>query len=192
MSTSRNLIRAALVIGAVAVGAAVLLRDGSDDEAPSEEQAASEEPVVLDEPEEPAPERPRPAPQAAAPAPVDPPPSPPSNPSTEPTPDEDAGPPPPLEGDLRQHAILMLTPLAQHAMEERDLEQLRALMQQVKERKRENLMAPNDVEGLEIAIACLEGGSEARDEANDFIQFGAPTSFGDALRKACSGEKPKP
>ena len=194
MSTSRTLTRAALVVGAIAVAAVILLRGGAEDEEPREEQAAAEEPIVLDEPEEPVPEPARPAPQAAAPTPTpsQPAPSDPGNPSTAPVADPNAGPPPPLEGDLRQHAILMLTPMAQNAMEQRDLEQLRALLQQVKERQRENLMAPNDVEGLEVAIACLEGGSEAREEANDFIQFGSPTSFGDALRKACSGEKPRP
>jgi type IV secretory pathway VirB10-like protein len=190
MSTSRTLIRAAVVVGVIAVGAAVFLRGGPDEEeTPSEEQAAPDEPV-LEEPE-PGAAKPTPAPRAAAPAaPSEP--APPANPSTGPVDDQDGGPPPPLEGDLREHAILMLTPLAKQAMDMRDLEQLRAVLQQVKERKAENLMAAHDVEGLEIAVACLEGGAEAREEANDFIQFGTPTSYGDSLRTACSGEKPKP
>jgi type IV secretory pathway VirB10-like protein len=187
MSTSPKVVRSALVIGAVAVSIALWMRSKGDDEAVIEDEEEGTSAQV--EPAEPLPERaPAPARDEAARAPE--PAAQPTAQGVAPEQEADAGPPPPLEPQLREHAVLMMTPLAAQAMEQASLEQLRSLRDTVRERKSEQLMKPIDVEGLDIAIGCAEGGPEAREEASDFLEFGQRTSFHDSLRKLCFGDRP--
>ncbi|MET0341946.1 MAG: hypothetical protein ABW252_13155 [Polyangiales bacterium] len=169
-----------MVVGALAVAAALWLRGGAEDEEPTEElgtsaETAPNEPEPFDEAE--------PAPAArpkAAPAPV-------AQPTPQPTRPVKPEGPEPFDPQTREHAILMMTPLAKEAMDQGQLEQLKVIQQQVRERPSEGLMQPNDVEALNIAVGCLENGPDAREDATDFIEFGTPNSFGESLKKACFG-----
>lgn len=185
MSSRRTVVRS-ISIAAVVVAAVVFMLSRRDEPAPEPEAAAEpelEEPMA-DEPvapraptptraKEPEPD-PEPAPTAAATAPAEadlPP---------------DAGPPEPFTPELREHALLMITPMAKMAMESHDVTQLKSIRDMIKERNAvDKLMAEPDLEALELAIGCLERSPEAREEARDLLEFGQPTMFGDSFKRAC-------
>lgn len=174
------------MIGAIAVGAALWLRGGAEDEEHMEELGSSAETAPA-EPEPFAEPAPPPDPGALKPAPAAPVARtilPPAKPGKD-------GAPEPLEPQIREHAILMMTPLAKQAMEQGELEQLLIIQKEVRARPSEGLMQPNDIEAIEIAIGCLENGPDAREDATDFLEFGTANSFGESLRKVCfGGESP--
>ena len=185
MSTRRSPVRPIAIVLMVAVVVAFFLLRRKPEEKPHEEVAAVAEPEPEEAPEpppapaeEPAPPTPKAAPAVVADE-APPPPAPSEAPS------EDAGPPEPLSPPLREHALLMITPMAKMAMESGDVAQLKALRDMMNERKQEKLMSAADLEALELSIGCLERSPEAREEARDLIDFGTPTMFGDSFAKAC-------
>lgn len=185
MSTRRSPLRPiAIALMVAAVLAFFLVRRKPEEKSSPPEDVA---PVAEPEPEEEAPEPPA---QPKQPTPAQPAPTaaadeapPPALPAAEPS--QDGGPPEPLSPQLREHALLMITPMAKMAMESGDVTQLKALRDMLNERKQEKLMSAADMEALELSIGCLERSPEAREEARDLIEFGTPTAFGESFGKAC-------
>jgi 3-oxoacyl-ACP reductase-like protein len=185
MSSRRTVVRS-ISIAAVVVAVLVFMLSRRDEPAPEPEVAAAPSEPEVPEVEEPVEPRAAPAPaptptrapepeptaEAPAPAPTDQPP--------------DAGPPEPFTPELREHALLMITPMAKLAMESHDVTQLKSIRDMVKERNAvDKLMGESDLEALELSIGCLERSPEAREEARDLLEFGQPTMFGDSFKRAC-------
>jgi hypothetical protein len=133
---------------------------------PEPEVAAEPEPAAAlgAEPVEP------PAPTAAGAAPA---------PAPE---DTDAG---ASRAELVRHGRLMIPAALLNAIEQNSVEHARAMRDQLQAKRSEGYLSDSEFEMLDLVIDCLEHVSDARDEARDVLQFGAPSILSEPLKRAC-------
>lgn len=92
----------------------------------------------------------------------------------------------PLAPEERDHAQQMLTLTINVAAEEHDLERLQVAQKVVLvDSADEELLPPEDLEALDLMIACLEHGSEGTDRVRDFLNSDSNSQFVEAVEKAC-------
>jgi hypothetical protein len=90
-----------------------------------------------------------------------------------------------MSPELRRHALLMIPATLVQAVENENLVHVRALRDQLAARRADNLLSPADFEALDLVVECMEHVADSRDEARDFLEFGAATMLRDALKLAC-------
>jgi hypothetical protein len=90
-----------------------------------------------------------------------------------------------MSPELRRHALLMIPATLQQAVESENVVHVRALRDQLAARRADNLLSASDFEALDLIVECMEHVADSRDEARDFLEFGAATMLRDPLKQAC-------
>jgi hypothetical protein len=86
---------------------------------------------------------------------------------------------------IREHAQLMVTETARVALQKRDLEQLRRLRDATRQGGIEQVIAPGDLQAIDIGLDCLVRAGGFRARADDFLEDNPSSVLAEALRGAC-------
>jgi hypothetical protein len=88
--------------------------------------------------------------------------------------------------EIKLHAQKLVPPTVLQAVEQGNLAHVRSLRDQLSARASEGLLAPSDLEALDLVVECMENATDAREEARDLLQFGSATILSEALKAACN------
>ena len=186
------------VIAAVLAGGVAGVWLANRDTPPPMPESVVSEPVaaVAQKPPEPiapvavpAPTRAPLPPPAAAPPPRAPEPmAPPPEPEPDPLDTYDAGPETPtgpLEGDVREHAILITLATSKHAMEKGDLRSLNMVKQFLEQPQAEGIIDESEARAVNVAIDCIEQADGALDTAQAFLREDNASTLKESLQGLC-------
>jgi hypothetical protein len=85
----------------------------------------------------------------------------------------------------REHAQLMVIESAKMTLKTRDLAQLQKLRDTLRVEGIEQVIPANDLAAIDVGIACLAQGAEAKQRAFEFIEDNPSSAMNEGLRSAC-------
>jgi type IV secretory pathway VirB10-like protein len=86
---------------------------------------------------------------------------------------------------IREHAQLISIESARAAMKQRNLDQLRRLRESLRDERLAGVIAPNDLEAMDVGIDCLARASGFRQHADDFLDDHPASPLAASVREVC-------
>jgi hypothetical protein len=86
---------------------------------------------------------------------------------------------------IREHAQLISIESARAAMKLRKLEQLQRLRESLRDERIAHVIAPSDLEAMDVGIDCLARASGFRQHAEDFLDDHPASALAASVREVC-------